>query len=306
VSSIKEKVQTSLSEGRNLVLGAQILLGFQYNAAFRPGFERLAGHTRWVEAATLGLLLVTMLLLLAPAPFHRIAEDGNATPRQHRYTNRMITSALVPFALALGANVFIATERPFGTGAALTLGLATGASALLAWFGPELVRASSRRRDAVMRGSPTQDQGGERTSLKEKINYLLTESRIILPGAQALLGFQFAAFLTDAFEKLPQASKLAHTASLLLIAAAVILLMTPAPYHRIVYGGEDTEAFDRIATRLVLGAMVPLGLGLAGELYVVLAKIADARSAVIAACVAALAFLGLWFGYPLLARRSSG
>jgi hypothetical protein len=305
VSSIKEKVQTSLSEARNLVLGAQILLGFQYNAAFRPGFERLAGHTRWVEAVTLGLLLVTMLLLLAPAPFHRIAEGGHATPRQHRYTNRMITSALVPFALALGANVFIATERPFGMGAALTLGLATGAAALLAWFGPELVRASSRR-DAAMRGSPTQDQGGERTSLKEKVNYLLTESRIILPGAQALLGFQFAAYLTEAFEKLPQTSKLAHAASLLLIAAAVILLMTPAPYHRIVYGGEDTEAFDRIATRLVLGAMIPLGLGLAGELYVVLAKIADARSAVLAACVAVLAFLGLWFGYPLLARRSRG
>jgi hypothetical protein len=305
MSSIKEMVQTALSEGRNLVLGAQILLGFQYNAAFRPGFERLAGHTRWVEAATLGLLLVTMLLLLAPAPFHRIAEGGNATPRQHRYTNRMITSALVPFALALGANVFIATERSFGTSTALTLGLATGASALFAWFGPELVRASFGR-DAAMRGSPTQDQGGERTSRKEKINLLLTESRIILPEAQALLGFQFAAFLTDAFEKLPQASKLVHTASLLFIAVAIILLMTPAPYHRIVYRGEDTKAFDRIATWLVLGAMVPLGLGLAGELYVVVAKIADARSAFIAACVAALAFLGLWFGYPLLARRSSG
>jgi hypothetical protein len=208
VSSIKEKVQTSLSEGRNLVLGAQILLGFQYNAAFHPGFERLAGHTRWAEAATLGLLLVTMLLLLAPAPFHRIAEGGEATPRQHRYTNQMIASALVPFALALGSNVFIATERPFGTGAALTLGLTMGAAALAAWFGPELVRASSGR-DAAMHGSPTQDRGGERTSLKEKINHLLTESRIILPGAQALLGFQFAAFLTDAFEKLPQSSKLA-------------------------------------------------------------------------------------------------
>ena len=305
MSGITEKVRTSLSEGRNLVLGAQILLGFQYNAAFQPGFGRLAGHARWVEAATLGLLLATMLLLLAPAPFHRLAEGGQATPRQHRYTNRMITAALVPFALALGANVFVATERPFGTGAALALGLATGAAALLAWFGPELVRASSRR-DAAMRGSPTRDQGGERTSLKEKINYLLTESRIILPGAQALLGFQFAAFLTDAFERLPRASKLAHTASLLLIAAAVILLMTPAPYHRIVHGGEDTEAFDRVAARLVLGAMVPLGLGLAGELYVVLAKIAGARSAVVAAGVAVLAFFGLWFGYPLLARRRPG
>ncbi|XIA63269.1 hypothetical protein ACFIOY_29350 [Bradyrhizobium sp. TZ2] len=38
-----------------------------------------------------------------------------------------------------------------------------------------------------------------------KIEQLLTEARGIMPGGQALLGFQFVATLTKAFETLPQA-----------------------------------------------------------------------------------------------------
>jgi hypothetical protein len=36
MASTKDKVQTALSEVRTLVLGAQILLGFQYQALFTP------------------------------------------------------------------------------------------------------------------------------------------------------------------------------------------------------------------------------------------------------------------------------
>ena len=59
---------------------------------------------------------------------------------------------------------------------------------------------------------------------------------------QALLGFQFASYITSAFEKLSAAAKVVHTASLFLL----VLLMTPAPYHRLVGGGEDTEHFERV------------------------------------------------------------
>jgi hypothetical protein len=46
MASTKDKVQTALSEVRTLVLGAQILLGFQYQAVFRPRFEELSGPPR--------------------------------------------------------------------------------------------------------------------------------------------------------------------------------------------------------------------------------------------------------------------
>ena len=43
----------------------------------------------------------------------------------------------------------------------------------------------------------------EETPLPKQIDQMLTEARTILPGAQALLGFQLTVFLTESFERLP-------------------------------------------------------------------------------------------------------
>ena len=112
----------------------------------------------------------------------------------------------------------------------------------------------------------TRGQLNERadTPLQVKIEQLLTEARVVLPGAQALFGFQLAIVLTRTFERLPKVSITVHAASLFLVALAVMMLMAPAPYHRIVYAGEDTEDMYRVGSALVTGATLPLGLGLVG------------------------------------------
>ncbi len=112
---------------------------------------------------------------------------------------------------------------------------------------------------------------------------MLTEARVVLPGAQALFGFQLAIVLTLSFEQLPSASRIVHAASLLLVALAVVLLMTPAAYHRIVYAREDTEDMHRVGSAPVTGATAPLALGLAGDVYVVITKIAESSAAGLAA-----------------------
>jgi hypothetical protein len=45
------------------------------------------------------------------------------------------------------------------------------------------------------------------TALATKVEQLLTEARVIIPGAQALLGFQFIAMLTSGFDRLPPSVK---------------------------------------------------------------------------------------------------
>ena len=70
-------------------------------------------------------------------------------------------------------------------------------------------------------------------SLKSKIEQMLTEARVIIPGAQALLGFQLIAVLTKAFNELPSAFKYVHCVALSAVTLSVILLMTPAALHRI-------------------------------------------------------------------------
>jgi hypothetical protein len=145
-----------------------------------------------------------------------------------------------------------------------------------------------------------QNEGSEQngTKLKDKIKHVLTEARVVLPGAQALLGFQFATILMDGFDKLPESSKYVHFASLSMVGLSITFLMTPAAYHRIVERGEETEHFHRFSSRMLLAAMVPLALGISGDLFVVARKITE--SAALASAVSMLMiaiFFGLWFGY---------
>jgi len=140
----------------------------------------------------------------------------------------------------------------------------------------------------------------QQTPLHQKIDHLLTEARMVLPGAQALFGFQLSIVLTHAFEQLPAASRIAHAISIAFVAVSVMLLMAPAAYHRIVYDGEDSDDMHRTGSVLVTAATVPLAIGLAVDIHVVMAKIADSGIAGLFSGVAALVLLlGLWFGYPL-------
>ena len=90
----------------------------------------------------------------------------------------------------------------------------------------------------------------------------------------------------------------------MLVALAVILLMAPAAFHRIAFGGEDSEDFHRIGSWFVIAATVPLAAGITGDVYVAIGKIAKAESAGIAAAVAALLVLvALWYVQPYWLRR---
>ena len=142
------------------------------------------------------------------------------------------------------------------------------------------------------------------TSLKTKIEQLLTEARVIIPGGQALLGFQFVATLTKAFDNLPDEMKWLHAAALAAVALSVLLLMTPAALHRLAFHGEDDPEFFEIGSRLVVAAAFPLALGISADVAVVTYKITE-RSAIslMIAGGAAMVFLAVWYVYPLVARE---
>jgi len=54
---------------------------------------------------------------------------------------------------------------------------------------------------------------------------------------------------------------------------AVILLLAPAAYHRIVERGETTEHRHQFASGMILAATIPLALGICGDFFVVLRKV---------------------------------
>ncbi|MBB2200082.1 DUF6328 family protein [Gluconacetobacter tumulisoli] len=304
--ALHDRVKTALDETRTLILGAQILLGFQYQAAFEDRFDALPPHARVMAAGALGLMLLTIGLLVAPSAYHRIAEHGRSTGHIHMLIGSLAALALLPFAAAFGLDVAIATEHMSGgdIGAGGAAGAGVTVLALAGWYG---VGAMMKRHLGIAERhmARTEQHRRECTPLHARIEQMLTEGRVILPGAQALLGFQLVIVLMAAFEKLPALSRLVHGGALLCVAAAVILLVMPAALHRIVWAGEDSERFLRIGGTITATALVPLALGLTGDSYVVVARIAMSRTAgtVVAATVAAVLF-GLWFAWPMAARRS--
>jgi hypothetical protein len=63
------KVKTALDETRTLILGAQILLGFQCQSAFQERFDSLGSANRNMSAMALLLMLLAVGLLITPSHF---------------------------------------------------------------------------------------------------------------------------------------------------------------------------------------------------------------------------------------------
>ncbi len=294
MTKLEGKLQNALDEIRMLVLGVEVLIGFGFRAFLEPGFDRLQRQTQWLKLAVLVLLIVALALLLSPPTDHQLRHGGEVKRDAYRYATVLMTLALAPFGLSLALDLQAALMSVASAFFALIVAALSLALIALAWFGPLAFR---RRRNVV-------DEEQLPTAISIKVRQVLTEARVILPGAQALLGFGLVATLMDGFSRLPASSQWVHIFGLLSVAAAIVLLMTPAAYHRLAEKGEDTEQFHAIATRLVLAALVPLGLAIACGLYIAVERVS--HSPLAAALTSASVFVGLmifWFAAPLLRRR---
>lgn len=299
VLKLEDRISDALNEARTLILSVQILFGFQFNAIFQAKFTRLPAYLQSLDAAAFALMLVAAALLIAPVPFHRLAENEEESARLDRVTTILAAGSLLPLALCMGIDEFIVVTAVIGVTPAAALGGALTLMALLSWYGIEAMKHGFER----LWNARRQRAKRRPISTEEKIKTLETEIRVVLPGAQALLGFQFSAILTEAFDRLPDAARYVHLASLTCIALAVVLLVAPAAYHRIATAGGDSADVDRFGTRSAVAALVPLALGMTGDVYLVIGVVTQWNaSAIVAAAAALTSVLGLWFAYPLAAR----
>jgi hypothetical protein len=107
-----QKVQIALDQTHMLILGVQVLLGFQMmRSVFHEAFEQLPPSSKFWDVAALFMMVAMVALLIAPAAHHRLADDGNATRRSMRIIGLCMSGALLLFAPALGTNIFIELER---------------------------------------------------------------------------------------------------------------------------------------------------------------------------------------------------
>ncbi|MBW3621861.1 MAG: hypothetical protein KY468_00450 [Armatimonadetes bacterium] len=306
MTDLKHKINSGVQECHILVLGAQVLLGFHYRAVFEKGFEKLPSFSQYLLVGSLVMMLLAVGLLIGIVAYHQMADAGEDTEHLHQIITRLIGLALLPFAAAIGISLYIAAESVIGFQAAAIFGSVALATALFFWYGLEAVCCMNRMNAFVGDEPGKEEPSGDspHSDRRQKISTVLEEIRVILPGAQALMGFQLASMLVEGFEKLPLSSRYVHLGSLSLMAVAIILLMTPASFHRLVDRGEHTEGFHRFAGRMLLAGMVPLALGLCGDLYIVTYKVTGSFAVALGLSLMMLAFFyGLWFGYTFYRRH---
>jgi hypothetical protein len=141
--------------------------------------------------------------------------------------------------------------------------------------------------------------------LEDALTHLLEECRMVLPGVQALFGFQLiVVFNRSFFIRLTFWEQCLHLVALASVAIAACLVMTPAALHRQSGSMHVSEEFLRVGSRLLLAAMIPLMLGIGIDFFLIAHMVlgeAEAAAAVAALLVAVLA--GFWFLFPRAYRR---
>jgi hydrogenase-4 membrane subunit HyfE len=148
----------------------------------------------------------------------------------------------------------------------------------------------------------------EELTLDSAAAHLLEECRMVLPGIQALFGFQLIAVFNQRFdEKLSYAGQMVHLVAIVLTTLSMALVMTPAALHRQAEPREVSERFLWMASNMVLAGMFPLALAVGLDAYVVASVVLEnnALAAVLAiALVAVFAFL--WLVLPRREHHRQG
>ena len=290
---IETRLKDLLDETRLAMLGTQLLLGLQYRAAFADAFNDLPPSLVALNGLALLLIIAAAVFLLAVPALHHITERGHATNFIIAWGSLCLQAALLPLACTLGLDIAIGLGGAIGVPAAIASGMTFVLVALATWYGIPWLAAEARAERTME----------EEQSLETRIIQALTELRVILPGAQALFGFQFSVVLTQAFAALPLSSKAVHFASLLAVAAAIILLIAPAAYHRIAAKGKAEERVLRYSSRMILLALGFLALGMAGDAYVTIHKISELPVLAVGIAIAVLlAFAIMLYAVPLHLR----
>lgn len=149
-------------------------------------------------------------------------------------------------------------------------------------------------------GAVLKNERVEKIPLSEAVTHVLEECRTVLPGIQAMFGFQLIVVFNSTFqEKLSSVEHGLHWIAIFLNMIAIAMIMTPAAYHRQRDPQSVSEDLIVIATRLLLYSMFPLMIALGLEFFLITRVITNqlTLSIVLTGLLWAI-FSTLWFLLP--------
>jgi hypothetical protein len=145
----------------------------------------------------------------------------------------------------------------------------------------------------------------KRESLDKIVEHLEEEARMVLPGIQALFGFQLIAVFSQRFSDLEQTVQKLHFASLFLTAAAVLLVLTPAAYHRQAEPDRISETLCSLGSKFLTLSMLPLAAAISLDIYVLSTLISGISKNLQMGLpvLMFISFLSFWFVFPQFKRK---
>lgn len=132
---------------------------------------------------------------------------------------------------------------------------------------------------------------------------MLSEMRILLPGAQMLSAFLIILPFNGGFAKIVHMEKLLFLATFFFSLTSLVLLSAPAIQHRLLRPLRDRARFKRIATRQIVAGAFALAIALVLGTDLVISEVFGATIGLIVAALMALLILAAWWLMPVYLRR---
>ena len=147
---------------------------------------------------------------------------------------------------------------------------------------------------------PDQETGNER--LERNTIELLNELRVAGTGVQVLFAFLLVVPFNTGFRRVTAFERDVYFVTLMCVAMATVLLIAPSIHHRLLFRQRARRFVVETGTKMAVGAMAFLALGLIGILLLISDFLFDGTVAAVVAALAAAALGGLWFAVPLRRR----
>lgn len=132
---------------------------------------------------------------------------------------------------------------------------------------------------------------------------MLSEMRILLPGAQMLSAFLVILPFNSGFAQIVHVEKLLFLATFVFSLASLVLLSAPAIQHRLLRPLKDRARFKRIATRQIVAGAFALAIALVLGTDLVISEVFGAAIGLLVAALMALLILAAWWLMPVYLRR---
>lgn len=134
---------------------------------------------------------------------------------------------------------------------------------------------------------------------------MLSEMRILLPGAQMLAAFLIILPFNGGFRHIVQSEKYVFLATFFFALSSLILLSAPAVQHRIMRPLLDRERFKHYATRQIVAGSFALGIALVLGTNLVISEVFGLHVGLIAAGVIGVLVVIVWWLLPVWLKRNT-